>query len=330
MKKKVNNNCINIIIFTILTINMLVYNIIEASDTMIFKDNNKANIITEERLLFIRPPSLIITMKADGTDEKIIDNNAASFSISPDSRWMIVSSANSAYKTRRECRLYDIKKGFVHTIIFPEGHWIWEHCWWAEDSEKLYVYSGVDYYGEPFSLPLTLNDPSTIDKVMSYDIFAHNFSIKDYKGNLLKVEDFIVNERPKEKMEFISPDKKHILKWIDSELFLISYQDSQKRLIFQKDPSKFGSDISISELAWSSDSEYFVVSMMKSGLWKEVFWGIDEILSEKLKKRSKSKEKIYIVKRDNLKWKEITDGSFPFWFKKFPLSFYNAESYPNK
>jgi hypothetical protein len=156
---------------------------------------------------------------------------------------------------------------------------------------------------------------------MSYDLFAHTFSIKEYKKDPPQLIDFIENERPKEKLEFVSPNRKHVLKWIGSDLCLISDNTSIKKVIFKKDPSKFGNDITITESSWSPDSKYFVVSMMKSGFWKEVFWGINEILSEKAKNRIKSKDTIYIVKRDTLKWKAITDGAYPFWFKHFPVKF---------
>ena len=295
-----------------------------------------------ERILFQRlgySNGLLFTINPEGSEEQILDDNAYRFFVSPNSQWLLVFGKTSPESENLDmkARLYNLEKGLLYFKRFPAANW-WD-CWWSEDSKTIYVRRDLNRMNQAtnnwsdiikFQLIAYHVDSGKMQVVKSFDVESPCESDRAYDD----IKNVMKKVKPDVRTEFISPDKNTVLFWDEydetsfyhygnvvwGKLFLLNHQNSRKVMVFQEKRQDFSANITVTTLTWSPDSIYFAIGFRRGGLFRELWWEFRENLRNMFGK-TKSRDSIYILDKDNKSWRKLANGSSPYWFKNFPNRF---------
>ena len=258
-------------------------------------------------------PPRIVSVNPDGSDFRVIQENAAAFTVSPDKSKMIVFGEDCLKQDICTITAYNLNKSTKSNISRPHAEWLMGK--WLSN-EEYYVYREVrqDNGGHACGP----GDPESgcaaraIIQTAKFNVNSLSFAIdNDYGvGNYEALENHFPSQ-PQETPPSNSPDNKFLLEWEGSEywkkaLVVAESGSHKKNTIFQRKPADFAEGYSFTTSPWSPDAKLFVLDYYPGGLFYTMFSG---------------KHKIVVVDRVTLRKRTIGKGEQPYWLPSLPSSF---------
>ena len=292
----------------------------------------------EERIIYHRQGykyGLLLSAKPNGEDEIVIAKDVDKYLVSPNGEWIIVFNNISLYFRGYSASLYNLRKGFYYIIDLPGGEW--SNCWWSKDSKKIYLFRSFNSNGELANILDHEFNKGWSHQGVSYDIESRKLEIIEEISDAKLFDQrnaFEKEYRTKFKTKVYSPNKIFYLFWDilyapysdytrntwRAKLFLCNENNSTKEIIFFNKGRDFQKTVKTTDFPWSPDSKSFAITYTKGGFYREIIWEI----AEKIRNwsgKTKSRSTIYIVDAETLKWRKLTNGSSPFWFRDIPRVF---------
>lgn len=258
-------------------------------------------------------PPRIVSVNPDGSGFKIIQDEAATFTVSPDKSKMVVFKEDCLKQDNCTITVYDLHHSSRRMISKPHAEWFMGK--WISN-EEYYVYRQVrqDNGGHACGPGDEVNGCAAraIIQTAKFNVQTLAFTVdKDYGvGNYEALEKYFPS-KPQETAPSMSPDSKYVLQWNGSEywekaLTLAVNGAKEEKKIFQRKPADFAEGYVFTSSPWSPDSKSIVLDYYPGGLFYTMFSG---------------KHKIVVVDRASLHKRTIGKGDQPYWLPNFPSLF---------
>jgi len=248
-------------------------------------------------------PPRIVSLDPDGSDFRIIQENASFFKVSPDKTKMVVFGEACLAQENCTITVYDLNSATKSSITRPPAEWFLGK--WITN-EDYYVYRKVnqDNAGRAYGGPIIQTAKFNVNS-LSFTI-DNDYGVGNYDA-LKKHFPSIPHETPPSN----SPDNKFVLEWKGSEywkraLVITDLESHNEKTFFQRKPSDFAEHYEFTTSPWSPDAKMIVLGHHPGGLFYTLFSG---------------KDKIVVVDRMTLRKRTIGIGVKPYWLPNLPSSF---------